>query len=286
MIIEARKDVVSLSGSLEHNLWPAIEATANLALRGHPNGIVIDASQISHCSEEGARTFLDAMTYIERLHARIVVCHLPGEVMETLKQVPGVRSQLAIAETCDQARASLDLASDTRLQVRAQRMGVGGGPVRPRLVMVPLTESCPASTGTVGLALQVGSLEAPGARDGELSAKRVAPFLTFFYVLEVPRMMPINAPLTEEEASARIRLDEVTKITADAGIESDSNVGRARDVGDEIVRKAAELDVEIIVMALPSPTSPERSKLESIVDTIIQRAHCEVIVRNWPNPCD
>jgi nucleotide-binding universal stress UspA family protein/anti-anti-sigma regulatory factor len=281
MIIEARRDVVSLSGSLEKNLWPAIEATANLALRVHPNGIVIDASQISHCTDDGARTFLDAMAYIDRHRARIVVCELPADVLETIKHVPGVRSQLPIADTCEQARASLDLATDARLQVRARRMGADGGPVQPRQVMVPLTQGCMEVPATVGLALQVGSLEAPGARDGELSSKRVAPFLHFLYVLEIPRAMPINAPMTEEEGSARTLLDEVIKTAGDAGVESQSTVARARDVGDEIIARADELGVEIIVISLPVPTSPNRERLHAIVETLLQRAHCEVIVKNW-----
>ena len=35
MIIEAREDVVTLRGNLLENMWPAIQAAANLLLKQH-----------------------------------------------------------------------------------------------------------------------------------------------------------------------------------------------------------------------------------------------------------
>src|ERR1700709_2224051 len=96
MIIEAREDVVKLEGNLDKNLWPTIQAAANLLLRHHPQGIIVDGSELANCSPEGAKTSRDAMDYIGRYRARIVVCGLPECVMDVIRAVPGVRSRLPV----------------------------------------------------------------------------------------------------------------------------------------------------------------------------------------------
>ena len=89
MIIEAREDVVQLEGELDKNLWPTIQAAANLLLRHHVEGIIVNGSELTGCSAEGAKTFRDAMDYIERYRARIVVCALPDDVMGMHSGSPG-----------------------------------------------------------------------------------------------------------------------------------------------------------------------------------------------------
>lgn len=110
MIIEAREDVVQLEGELDKNLWPTIQAAANLLLRHHVEGIIVDGSGLTGCSAEGAKTFRDAMDYIARYRARIVVCALPENVLESIRAVPGVRSRLPVTATLEEARASLKLS--------------------------------------------------------------------------------------------------------------------------------------------------------------------------------
>lgn len=283
MIIEARGDVVSLSGSLEKNLWPAIQAAANLLLRMHPNGILIDASEINHCSDEGARTFLDAMEYIERHNARIVVCHPPAEVQQSIRHVPGVRSRLAIADTTDQGRASLEMASITRRQRPAtMRAEIEAGSVRSRLVMIPLLlEESAGLRETIGLALKMGSV---GVHDKgrEDKAKLIMPLIHFLSVLEIPRSMPLTSPLTEEEERAKKIIQEAVQIAAEAELVCQSTVARTRDAGEQIATQAKDLGIEIIVMSMPPRGNPARDRLEPIIDTVLQRARCEIVVKNFP----
>ncbi len=278
MIIEARDDVVSLSGSLQSNLWPAIRAAANLLLRLHPNGILIDASQITSISEDGARTFMDAMQYIERHSARIVVCHPPQAVKDVIKHVPGIRSQLPIAETTEEGRISLELASSTRRQVRADRIDVDT--VRPRLVMLPLTDDPTGLSEAIGLALAMGAIDGEG-EPGKRSM--IPPLLHFLYVIEVPRSMPITAPFTEQENAAREALDRAIKLADSAGASSQTGVSRSRDIGEEIAEQAAKMAVEIIFLTMPSRGGgAARDRFEPIIDTVLQKARCEVVVKNFP----
>jgi len=167
MIIEAREDVVRLEGALDKNLWPTIQAAANLLLRHHMEGIIVDGSELTECSAEGAKTFRDAMDYIERYRARIVVCNLPECVEDVVRAVPGVRSRLPIAETLEEARASLRLAGP--MPSRA----VAGRP--PLEILVPLLSGDSAAATT--LACRLASAEG----DGRKARLHLA------YVLEVPR---------------------------------------------------------------------------------------------------
>ena len=114
MIIETRGDVVRLSGSLHKNQWMSIRAAANLLLHEHPQGIIVDCAGLEDISEDGARTFLEAMRDIEAARARIIVASLPENVLTVIKTVPGVRSQLPIAASVEEARASLQMHKRAR----------------------------------------------------------------------------------------------------------------------------------------------------------------------------
>ena len=109
MIIEAREDTITLRGSLKSNIWAAIQAAAALLLENHPTGIIIDCSLLTHISPKGAETFADAFKYIQEHDARIVLAGLSKEMIEIGKEVPGVRSQISMAATVEEARASIKL---------------------------------------------------------------------------------------------------------------------------------------------------------------------------------
>src|SRR5437879_2535309 len=107
MIVTGKNDIVQLSGALHKNQWLTIKATARLLLQQHSQGILIDCSELTEVSEEGTKTFLEAMRDIQGEGARIVLVNLPDNVLQVMRCVPGVRSQLPIAKSEEEARASL-----------------------------------------------------------------------------------------------------------------------------------------------------------------------------------
>src|SRR6185503_16538120 len=107
MIVATKDDCVHLSGSLAKNQWLFIKAAAVDLLTNHPQGTVIDCSELEHISEEGAKTFLDAMRDIQAGGAKMIVNGVPEPILQVIRSVPGVRSQLPIANTIAEARASL-----------------------------------------------------------------------------------------------------------------------------------------------------------------------------------
>ena len=175
MIIETRGDVVHLSGSLHKNQWMSIRAAANLLLHDHPQGIIVDCAGLENISEDGARTFLEAMRDIESARARIIVASLPQNVLTVIKTVPGVRSQLPIAASVEAARASLKVqrrAPDPAPHADATRSG--------QVILVPLMAEVDLTYGA--------DLAARLARVAKAEVRLV-------YLLEVTRTLPLNAPL-------------------------------------------------------------------------------------------
>ena len=234
MIIEARGDVVKLEGALEKNYWPTIQAAANLLLRQHPQGILLDGSEIRSINPAGAKTFGDAMDYIERYKARIVVCSLPEPVMEAARTVPGVRSRLPVAGTLEEGRRSLALSRAGAARPSGRRRTLQD-------ILVPLLRAEDPET-TATLACRLAKPEGQAAH------------LHLAYILEVPRHLPLNAPLPEEEATAGQALDAAEDWVRRQGLTPVPHVRRARDAGEEIVQQATELGVNIIVLAYsPAP---------------------------------
>ncbi len=110
MIVESYEDVVVLSGPMRKNHWGTIHTAIALTLKRHPTGVIIDCSNITEATIEGAETFHDAIDFAnDHERARIIVAAVPEHVLSVLREVPEVRSQLAIADAVEEARRSLDL---------------------------------------------------------------------------------------------------------------------------------------------------------------------------------
>ena len=264
MIIEARDDLVMLEGSLDKNLWPTIQAAANLLLRQNTQGIIIDGSGLTGCSPAGAQTFRDAMDYIERYRARIVVCQLPECVMEVVRTVPGVRSRLPIAATLEDARNSLRLARTGT----GQASGAGGRALQD--ILVPLLQGDTPETATV-LACRL-------ARAGGQKTQ-----VHLAYIFEVPRQLPLNAPLPEEESQAAQTLEAAENWVRREGLKPLAHVARARDVGEEIVHQAGLLKADIIVLSCGAAGQPCEDFMARVARPVLDHAPCEVILNKLPS---
>ena len=263
MIIEAREDVVQLEGELDKNLWPTIQAAANLLLRHHVEGIIVDGSALTGCSAEGANTFRDAMDYIARYRARIVVCALPEKVMDVVRAVPGVRSRLPVTATLEEARASLKLSGPGGSRAT-------GGANTPQNILVPLLR--PDHTDAAS-SLACRLAKAASKADGSQKSR-----LHIAYILEVPRHLPLTAPLPEEEALASRALAAAGDAARCEGVTAEPVVTRTRDAGEEIVTQASAIEASLIVLAYQPSDDPDDTFMQRVTRTVIDRAPCEVIL--------
>lgn len=222
MIIETRGDVIKLRGALEENQWLAIKSAVSLLLNEHPEGVIIDASNLSRVTEAGARTFLDASNYIQAHNARVVVAGMPPDILEEIRKIPGVRSQLVVASSVEEARASLETGGMAPLP-EAKR-----GPV----VLVPLV-------GAWNRAIQFAATEA-ASRRAELH---------LLYVLQIPRNLPLGVPVPEMEHDAQRVLTEAEQSLKRRGVTVRKLTTRAREVFEGISRLAEEARPDLVVIA-------------------------------------
>lgn len=256
MIVYTRDDTVKLSGALVRNQWQTIKAAANLLLREHGEGILIDGGELTHVTEEGARTFLDAMKDIQSAGARMVVCNLPEHVMEVLRTVPGVRSQLALAMSVEDARASL----------KPDREGTHG--FAERSVVVPLIDGLDTETA-MALAARAGR---------ERSAQ-----VTALAFIVVARQVAIGTPAPDLEARAQESADEALREARRLGITCTVHLARVRDVRDGLLAELAAHHAVKVVVALRAEMLEEEGLLD-LANELLRKAPCDVLLARAAAP--
>ena len=255
MIVATKDDCVHLSGSLVKNQWLFIKAAAVDLLNNHPQGIVIDCAELEHISEEGAKTFLDAMKDIQAAGARMIVSGLPSNILQVIRSVPGVRSQLPIAGTVEEARASLRLSGTAHGADIGIKPGAGG-------VIVPLLPGLDAEHAV--------ELAALAARDRRIPIHLV-------YLLQVARNLPTATPLPEEEASANEMLQLASSAARRHNLASTIHLERVRDAGEGVLKVIQTYQAENLILASFSEAGDSAPFLQ-LVDTLLRRAPCNVLV--------
>lgn len=254
MIITSENEVLKLSGSLVKNQWMTIRAAADLLLTEHPEGIIIDCRELTNVSEAGARTFLDAVRHIEAAGARIVVCNLPDNVLQVIRSVPGVRSQLPIASSLEEARASLQLSGAAATNGREEAGGI----------VVPLMAGLDGDYAVAIAALPAHAL-------------RLTVYLV--YLLVVGRSLPLNTPLSEEEAEANQLLEQAEQVARRHNLTAVRRVERVRDAEEGILHVIRSYGASHVVLgAVVDHSESEDDRIHSLVDALLLRAPCNVLI--------
>lgn len=253
MIVEAREDTVRLYGNLLENQWLPIKAVANLLLKEHPRGIIIDCTHLEEVQEQGAETFLQAIQYIESADARMVVANLPEDILSDLRAIPGLRSRLPVAASVDEARRSLEIGGSSELVTTAPESTQG--------ILVPLLSEETGEHATT-TACRLG-------RDARSD-------IHLAYLLVVPRAHPLNTPMAEEEEHSEVLLDACEAIVRRFGLRAHRHTLRTRDRNEGILQLVESLRVETLVLSRAGHSE------EDTTEAVLQRAQCEVIVDQVP----
>lgn len=254
MIVIGRNDVVHLSGALRKNQWLTIKAAAKLLLQQHPQGILIDCSELTEVSEEGTKTFLEAMRDIQGEGARIVVVNLPETVLQVIRGVPGVRSQLPIAKSEEEARASL--RAGVMLGTTAER------PLSENSILIPLLPGF-----DIEYAVNVA---------GRASRELRQP-ITLASLLVVSRNKPLNTPMPDEEAAAVALLARAEAAAKRHNLPYARHVERMRDAEEGLLQLIKTYKASHVYIGAYADHSQDEQFLR-MVEILLHRAPCNVII--------
>ncbi len=259
MIIEARGDTITIKGSIGKNIWPAIQAAAALLLREHPKGIILDGSAVEKCTKTGAHTFADAFNYIDSHDARIVVTGLSPEVVETVRAVPGVRSQLPIVDTVEDARSSIQLEETEKKRGKARQAGV-----------VPILGDWRRAVFHASKLAQGENCE-----------------LHLVDLIKVPLSLPLGNPVPEREGQGQTRLEEACVEVEKAHLSKYSHVERVRSYREGLSSFVHELPADFAVVSIDSPEPGTPVIEEYKAAALVEAADFEIsLVKNSPKTCD
>lgn len=230
MIVESYEDVIVLSGALRSNFWDTVHTAISLMLKRHPSGVVIDCSGITECTPAGADTFRDMMDFVNRHSARVIVAEVPPPVLEVLKSVPEVRSQLATAPSVEAARRSIDLL----LEEEPKRKKTSVHPVETKVLV------CLTGNGSDAEALNVS------AHLGHLQHAEV----NVVVVVLVPRDLPLQAPLAEKEELAAVAIEKAKAFLNERHLPYKAHLERGRDIPTAIASKLEETGASQVIVPL------------------------------------
>lgn len=247
MIVESYEDIIVLSGALRSNFWETIHTAIALTLKRHPTGVIIDCSGITECTPEGADTFVDAMQFINRQDARIIVAAVPEPVYDVLKRVPEVRSQLPIADSVEEARRSLDLLEKGEEEKPTKRRPAASPGGTSILVCLSGEES---DKYLVDVAREVSE---PSKAE-----------IRLIYPIIVPRDLPIQSPLPELEGEAKGALERAQQTLAATDTPNQISIERARDVGSAIHSALEERSATQVLIGLPNDQDSLESALKLV----------------------
>jgi basic amino acid/polyamine antiporter, APA family len=106
--------------------------------------------------------------------------------------------------------------------------------------------------------------------------------VSVLHVVRVPLDQPLDAPMDEAEERAEASLAEAKLLASEHDVEVEGEIVRARALGEAIVERARERDVDLIVMG-SAPRWRRQSRFFSpTVDYVLRRAPCEVMVIAYP----
>jgi len=260
VIVESYEDVISLSGALRSNFWDTLHTAISLTLKRHPAGVIIDCSGLTEVTPAGGQTFRDVMEFIHNHDARVIVAAVPPKVLETMKTVPEVRSQLAIANSVDEARRSLDLLANEQTRPGRKRLPETENKFVVHITGEPLDRE----------ALRVAA---------QLADARVAE-LHLVYTVLVPRDLPLNAPLAKEEAGAATAIEQA-KVVLDRSVRYVCHVERGRDLASALHDIIDELKASVLVLPL-STSAADADNNTKLIKSVLTKIQSEVIFVRSP----
>jgi nucleotide-binding universal stress UspA family protein len=96
------------------------------------------------------------------------------------------------------------------------------------------------------------------------------------YVIEVPRTLPLEADLPDEERRAEQALQRAEIVAEDVGLEIEGELLQARFAGAAVVDEAVDKQADLIIIGLPYRTRFGEFSLGGTSSYVLKNAPCRV----------
>lgn len=133
--------------------------------------------------------------------------------------------------------------------------------IRASRILVPVNGN-PTDDEAIGLACEI-------ARRGKCAVFAI-------YVIEVKRTLPLDVDLPPEAAKGDTVLGRAEHVADEFGIELETEILQARDVGTAIVDEALEREVDLIVMGIGYKRKFGEFDLGHSAPYVLKNAPCRV----------
>jgi nucleotide-binding universal stress UspA family protein len=114
------------------------------------------------------------------------------------------------------------------------------------------------------------------------TARRTKGRVYAIHVIEVPRILPLDADLTEQRQTADAVLDNAERTAEGWDLEIETEILQARDIGTAIVEEAVEANVDLIVLGIPYRRKFGDFDLGKTAPYVLKNAPCEVWIVREP----
>ena len=108
------------------------------------------------------------------------------------------------------------------------------------------------------------------------TARRSKSAVFAIYVIEVKRTLPLDVDLPPEAAKGDNVLGRAERVAEDFGVELETEILQARDVGTAIVDEALEREVDLIVMGIAYKRKFGEFDLGHTAPYVLKNAPCRV----------
>jgi APA family basic amino acid/polyamine antiporter len=131
----------------------------------------------------------------------------------------------------------------------------------------------PVKIGVIGEEMLATAIKLAEERGGTIHA---------LHVIRVPLSQPLDAELLDQEERASASLIDARLLAAEHGVEIESEVVRARSIGEAIVEAAERAGADLIVMGSAARWRRQSRFFSPTVDYVLRHAPCEVMVIAYP----
>jgi basic amino acid/polyamine antiporter, APA family len=131
----------------------------------------------------------------------------------------------------------------------------------------------PVKIGVIGEEMLATAIKLAEERGGTIHA---------LHVIRVPLSQPLDAELLDQEERASASLIDARLLAAEHGVEIESEVVRARSIGEAIVETAERTGADLIVMGSAARWRRQSRFFSPTVDYVLRHAPCEVMVIAYP----